>query len=144
MTHLDPYHAIADPNRRTIIDLLQRHGSLRAGDIVAQLPHISQPAVSKHLRVLRQANLVYDISEGRERWYHFNPQPLREVMLWLRHNERVWDQRLATLKDVVEQQAQVDMAQSARNQAGDDRSSGGSDDGRQRGELMTGKGAEHD
>ena len=105
MTRPDPYHAIADRNRRIILDLLQAKGSLRAGDIVACLPHISQPAVSKHLRMLRAAQLVYDVPEGRERWYYLNPAPLREVAQWLQHYEAVWDQRLQTLKRLVEQQS---------------------------------------
>lgn len=100
----DPYHAIADRNRRTILDLLHARGPLRAGDIVACLPHISQPAVSKHLRLLRAAQLVYDVPEGRERWYYLNPAPLCEVAEWLQHYEVVWDQRLQTLKRLVEQQ----------------------------------------
>ena len=65
---MNPYHAIADDNRRQIMDLLRTHGPLRAGEIVAHFPQISQPAVSKHLRVLRQAKLVHSSKAGREQW----------------------------------------------------------------------------
>jgi DNA-binding transcriptional ArsR family regulator len=100
----DPYHAIADLNRRKILDLLRAEGPQRAGDIVAHLPTISQPAVSKHLRVLREAALVYDVKAGRERWYHLNPDPLLDVAAWLDHYESLWDRRLRTLKALAEQE----------------------------------------
>jgi DNA-binding transcriptional ArsR family regulator len=103
MSSVDLYHAIADANRRTILDLLQSRGPLRAGEIVASLSHISQPAVSKHLRVLRAANLVQDVQEGRERWYHLNPTPLRQIAQWLEHYDTVWEERLSTLKRVAEE-----------------------------------------
>jgi DNA-binding transcriptional ArsR family regulator len=103
MHSIDLYHAIADANRRTILDLLQSRGPLRAGEIVASLSHISQPAVSKHLRVLREANLVQDVQEGRERWYHLNPAPLQQIVQWLAHYDAVWEERLNTLKQVAEE-----------------------------------------
>jgi DNA-binding transcriptional ArsR family regulator len=100
-----PYHAIADGNRRLILDLLRDKGPLRAGDIVARLDHISQPAVSKHLRILREARLVQAKPEGRERRYYLNAAALRQVAEWLHHYEPLWDERLATLKQLAEQSA---------------------------------------
>lgn len=111
MPNSAPYHAIADANRRKILDLLRSHGSLRAGEIVTQLPHISQPAVSKHLRILREAKLVCAVADGRERAYSLNPETLRQMAEWLLHYEPLWDSRLDTLKQLVEQEAQ---AQGAR------------------------------
>lgn len=102
---MDPYQAISDSNRRQILDLLRAEGPLRAGDIAAHLSHISQPAVSKHLRVLRQAALVSDVQEGRERWYHLNPTSLQPVALWLQQYDGVWAQRLDALKQAVEREA---------------------------------------
>jgi DNA-binding transcriptional ArsR family regulator len=103
MAHQTPYQAIADANRRQVLDLLRAKGPQRTGDLVAHLSHISQPAVSKHLRVLRQAKLVYDVKQGRERWYHLNPEPLAEIAQWLQHYESLWDERLETLKRLAEQ-----------------------------------------
>jgi len=97
-----PYRAIADANRRKILDLLRTEGPLLAGDIVAHLPAISQPAVSKHLRILRETGLVRAVPEGRERAYHLNPEALRQVVEWLQHYEVLWDTRLATLKALAE------------------------------------------
>lgn len=99
-----PYRAVSDATRRRILDLLRDAGPQRAGDIAARFPQISRPAVSKHLRILRQARLVQEVVEGRERWYHLNPSPLREMYEgWLRHYEAFWTERLQTLKQIVEE-----------------------------------------
>ena len=102
---MNPYHAIADPNRRQMLDLLRHAGPLRAGEIVAHFPEISQPAVSKHLRVLRQARLVRSEKQGREQWYSLDPMPLLAVAQWLGEYENLWTQRLERLKQVAEQGA---------------------------------------
>lgn len=102
---LNAYHAIADDNRRQMLDLLRTLGPMRAGEIVAYFPQISQPAVSKHLRVLRQAKLVRSTKSGREQWYHLNPAPLQPVAAWLEEYEALWDQRLLRLKTIAEQTA---------------------------------------
>jgi DNA-binding transcriptional ArsR family regulator len=99
---MNPYHAIADPHRRQMLDLLRTHGPLRAGEIVAFFPQISQPAVSKHLRVLREANLVRSSKEGREQWYHLDAAPLQPVAHWLEEYESLWSQRLQRLQQVAE------------------------------------------
>ena len=77
---------------------------MRASDIVGRLSHMSQPAVSKHLRILREAQLVWVETEGRERHYHLTPDHLRQVAQWLRHYEPLWERRLSTLKQLVEQE----------------------------------------
>ena len=105
MQNITPYHAIADANRRLILDLLRDEGPLPAGDIVARLPHISQPAVSKHLRILRQSNLVWAESVGRQRCYHLKAEALRQVVDWLRHYDALWEDRLQTLKRLAERPA---------------------------------------
>lgn len=102
------YRAIADPNRRTILDLLRDEGPLRAGDLVAQLEHISQPAVSKHLRILREANLVRAEKVGREQVYHLEPTALAGIAAWLAHYEPLWERRLLTLKALVETEFEQD------------------------------------
>lgn len=97
------YRAVSDATRRRILDLLRDQGPMRAGDLAECFPHISRPAVSKHLRILRQAHLVRETRDGRERWYALDPQPLREIYEgWLRRYEAFWSGRLRTLKEVVE------------------------------------------
>lgn len=100
-----PYRAVADTTRRRILDLLREEGPQRAGDIAARFPKVSRPAVSRHLRVLRESGFLEESKDGRERWYRFNPAPLRRMYQeWLRHYEAFWTERLAVLKRVVEEE----------------------------------------
>ena len=103
MSTTSSYRAIADDNRRLILDLLRSEGPLRAGEIVSRLDHISQPAVSKHLRILRAAKLVQAKPDGRERLYSLQADALRQVAEWLQYYEPLWDERLALLKQLAEQ-----------------------------------------
>lgn len=104
VTKSSPYRAVSDPTRRRILDLLRDGGPLRAGDIARRCPRISRPAVSKHLRILRRAQLVREAQDGREWWYHLNPGPLREMYEgWLQHYATFWSQRLHALKRVTEE-----------------------------------------
>jgi DNA-binding transcriptional ArsR family regulator len=94
------FHALADPTRRAVLDLLRR-GNQPAGHIAEAFP-ISRPAISKHLRLLRRAHLVSEHREGRNRVYHLNPEPLRAVDSWLEHYRSFWSANLASLKAFVE------------------------------------------
>jgi DNA-binding transcriptional ArsR family regulator len=96
------YRAIADPTRRRILDLLRDEGPLRAGDIAGRFRGMSRPAVSKHLRVLREAGLIEDRESGRERWYHLDALPLVSVQIWLSRYEAYWRDRLEALKRLAE------------------------------------------
>lgn len=96
-----PFHAIADPTRRQILDLLRR-GPQRAGDLAGRFPRISRPAVSRHLRVLRSSRLVKQQRRGRELWYQLNAQPLSQVESWVKEYEMFWQDRLENLKRSVE------------------------------------------
>src|ERR1700724_932570 len=94
------FHALADPTRRAVLDLLRR-GRQPAGNIAGAFP-VSRPAISKHLRLLRQAHLVREHREGRHRVYQLNPEPLRAVNSWLEHYRSFWSANLASLKEFVE------------------------------------------
>jgi DNA-binding transcriptional ArsR family regulator len=84
------------------LDLLRQRGPQRAGDIATYFPQISRPAVSKHLSVLKEADLVHEESRGRERWYALHAAPLYEMHSWLDHYTDFWQGNLATLKRMVE------------------------------------------
>ncbi len=91
----DVFHAIADPTRRSLLDLLLLDEQpVRA---LAERFRMSLPAISQHLRVLREAGLVSDRREGRERYYRVNAEPLASVADWLQHYEHFWDDRLDAL-----------------------------------------------
>ena len=77
------FEVLAEPHRRRILDLL-RVEERPVGDLVADLG-ISQPAVSKHLRVLRDAGLVDVRADAQRRLYRLRPEPLREIDEWLTH-----------------------------------------------------------
>jgi DNA-binding transcriptional ArsR family regulator len=98
-----PYKAIADTTRRQILDLL-RNENLTAGVIAERFRRksLSRPAVSKHLRILRQSRLVLVTKKGRERVYALNAEPLRAVDAWVKTYEAFWDQQLQAFKEYVE------------------------------------------
>jgi DNA-binding transcriptional ArsR family regulator len=96
----DVFQALADPTRRAILSLL-RHGSQPVGSIARDFP-VSRPAISRHLRILREAELVSEIRVGRNRFYEINAAPLRTVDDWLAHYRHMWQHQLRNLKRYVE------------------------------------------
>jgi DNA-binding transcriptional ArsR family regulator len=99
----DPFEALADPTRRGILELLRRRDVRTAGEISAAFPRISRPAVSRHLRVLRESGLVLADEVGREWHYRLNVAALARVHReWFARFAPLWDESLAALKDRVE------------------------------------------
>jgi DNA-binding transcriptional ArsR family regulator len=90
------FAVLADPTRRRILDLLMKEEQ-PVGSLVDALS-ISQPGVSKHLRVLREAGLVSVRVEAQKRVYGVNPGPLRELDVWLAPYRRLWNDRLDALE----------------------------------------------
>jgi DNA-binding transcriptional ArsR family regulator len=84
------FSALHDPTRRAVLDRL-RGGPCAVGEIAASLP-VSRPAVSQHLKVLKEAGLVSDRSEGTKRIYYIDPSGLGAMRAWL---DRFWDAALA-------------------------------------------------
>jgi len=97
---LDVFRAIADPTRRALLDLLRTRD--RSVNELAEPFHMSQPAISQHLRVLRHADLVRPQQVGRQRVYRLNPRPLRQVRDWAALYERFWQKKLAALGDFLD------------------------------------------
>lgn len=94
------FECVADPTRRRILDLL-RAADRPAGEIADAFP-VSRPAISRHLRVLRQAGLVHERRDGRRRVYRLDPAPLAEVDRWLDGYRTFWAARLMDLKEHIE------------------------------------------
>jgi DNA-binding transcriptional ArsR family regulator len=89
------FEVVAEPTRRRILDLLLA-GELPVGELVTSLA-ISQPAVSRHLRVLREAGLVSSRTDAQRRLYSINAAPLAELDSWLEPYRRLWAGRLDRL-----------------------------------------------
>jgi DNA-binding transcriptional ArsR family regulator len=91
-----PFEVLAEPNRRRILDLL-RVAERPVGELVDGLA-VSQPAVSKHLRVLREAGLVEVRTDAQRRLYRVRTDPLRAIDQWLQPYRRLWESRLDDLE----------------------------------------------
>ena len=89
------FYAISDPTRRELLDLLAKR-EYSVNDLVGHF-QFTQPAVSHHLRILREAGLVKKRQQGRQRLYRLHGRPLREVYDWVAHYQRFWTERLEIL-----------------------------------------------
>ncbi len=99
---VDTFAALANPTRRRLLELLIE-SPCTAGRLAEQF-ELSRPAISEHLSILRNARLVRDRVEGRERIYEIDAGPLAEVNDWLRPFERYWRNRLSTLSDFLDKE----------------------------------------
>ena len=95
------YTALAEPSRRRILDLL-RDSERSVSDLVERLD-LSQPGVSKHLKVLREAGLVAVRPDGKRRFYGLRADPLAEIAGWLEPYREHWDARLDALERHLEE-----------------------------------------
>src|SRR6266568_8312172 len=91
-------NALADPRRRAILHLV-RDVERPAGDIAARFPEVTGPAISQHLRVLREAGLLDERRAGTRRLYRARPEGLRELRAWIRE---FWGDALEDLKEAFE------------------------------------------
>jgi DNA-binding transcriptional ArsR family regulator len=109
-TTSDVFNAIAEPRRRRIIELLAGGGGERnVGQLVRAL-RIAQPAVSKHLGVLRRVRVVSVSRRGRQRVYRLNARELKPVHDWVKHYERFWSHQLDRIKERAERRAREQSA----------------------------------
>lgn len=101
MQSLAAFDVLGEPSRRAILDLL-RDGERPVGDIVDHL-HLSQPAVSKHLRVLREAGLVESRTDAQRRLYRVRAEPLRALDDWLATYRTFWTAHRDRLESHLDQ-----------------------------------------
>jgi DNA-binding transcriptional ArsR family regulator len=94
------FQALVDPTRRRILDLIREQPRM-VGEL-ADLLQTSQPGVSKHLRVLREAGLVSVRQDAQRRWYELQPEPLAEVDAWLEPYRRAMEERYERLDHLLE------------------------------------------
>ncbi len=98
---MDTFSALADPTRRNIVELLAKNGELSATDIYDKFS-ASPPAISQHLKVLREANLVQVEKKAQQRIYHVNPAAMHKIEEWAKKMAQVWDARFSRLDKVLE------------------------------------------
>lgn len=110
------FHAIADPTRRAILDLL-REGERPAGALLDGIA-TTQSALSQHLAVLRRAGLVTFKKLGRLRVYALRPEPLSEVADWVAYYEKFWSERLASLREYLDRHEAANRIGGAGEQGG--------------------------
>jgi DNA-binding transcriptional ArsR family regulator len=103
-TTTDAFNAIAEPRRREIIDVLRGGRAHAVGELVKRL-QIPQPAVSKHLGVLRRVGIVSVSRHGRRRMYRLNAEELKPVHDWVKIYEGFWTHQLDRIKDRAERKA---------------------------------------
>ncbi|WP_178022317.1 helix-turn-helix transcriptional regulator [uncultured Paenibacillus sp.] len=98
------FEVLAEPHRRTMLDLMLRK-ERTVGELVQLLP-LSQPGVSKHLRVLREAGLVTLRKEAKQHWYRLNPSPLQDIDDWFEPYRRFWTNKLDDLEKHLDEESE--------------------------------------
>jgi DNA-binding transcriptional ArsR family regulator len=95
----DVFQAIADPTRRAILLLLSTQ-SMTAGAIASNFD-TARPTVSKHLQILTECELLQQEQNGREMYYHLNPNKLKEIADFIEPFQKMWDERFNKLEDIM-------------------------------------------
>ncbi|MBX7053919.1 MAG: metalloregulator ArsR/SmtB family transcription factor [Pyrinomonadaceae bacterium] len=98
---MDAFTALAEPTRRTILEMLAVRGSLAATDIYGHFP-ATPPAISQHLKVLREAKLVRVERQAQKRIYYINPEPMKQLEQWIRQFAAVKETEYKRLDGVLE------------------------------------------
>lgn len=98
---MDKFSALADPTRRLILEMLARSGQLSATEISDQF-QVSPSAISQHLKVLREANLVLMEKRAQQRIYQINRETMVELEAWAKQLAQQWDERFEALDEVLE------------------------------------------
>ena len=97
---MDIFYALADPTRRQILEMLANHGELPATQIYEQFS-VSRPAISQHLQVLRQANLVQVEKRAQQRIYRINVNTMLELETWAGQIARQWNERFDAIEKIL-------------------------------------------
>jgi DNA-binding transcriptional ArsR family regulator len=98
----DVFQAIADPTRRAILSLLALNAM--TPNAIAEHFDSSRQAISKHIKILAECQLVNQEQTGREIHYHFNPQKMKEVDLWMEQFRSQWEDRFSQLDKILKNQ----------------------------------------
>ncbi len=97
------FSALGEPNRRSIVELIAKRGEMTASDISAKFS-VSPQAISQHLKVLREANILKMQKNAQQRIYSINPKSMRQLEEWVKKMTRIWDLRFKALDKVLEEE----------------------------------------
>jgi DNA-binding transcriptional ArsR family regulator len=100
---MDMFSALGEPTRRSIVEMLAASGQLSSSDISAKF-NISSPAISQHLKVLREADLVVVEKRAQQRIYQLNPAKMSELEDWIKKLSRLWDERYSRLDTLLQEE----------------------------------------
>jgi DNA-binding transcriptional ArsR family regulator len=93
---MDAFHALAEPHRRRVVEILARRGRLSASEICDEFD-VTPQAISQHLRVLREANVIEMERRAQRRLYSFNPRSMTPIQAWTAEMAHLWSRRLDRL-----------------------------------------------
>ncbi|RYE20935.1 MAG: ArsR family transcriptional regulator [Sphingobacteriales bacterium] len=98
----DVFQAIADPTRRAILSLLAVSASAMTPNTIAEHFDSSRQAISKHIKILAECQLLQQQQDGREIYYHFNANKMKEIDKWMEQFRSLWNKRFSQLDNVLE------------------------------------------
>lgn len=99
---MDAFHALAEPHRRRVVEMLAHRGKLSASEICAGFD-VTPQAVSQHLKVLREANVIRVEKRAQQRLYSFNPRSVNQVQEWVTGMSNLWNRRLDRLDKALKE-----------------------------------------
>lgn len=100
---MDVFDALAEPRRRKIVELLAREGQLSAGEVYKRFDVTAQ-AVSQHLRILLEANILRMVKRAQQHIYSINSDSIKEVGQWAKEMERLWSESFDRLDEVLKEE----------------------------------------
>lgn len=112
---MDKFSALADPTRRLIMEMLAGSGQLSATEICDKF-QVTPSAISQHLKVLREANLILMEKRAQQRLYQINSETVGELEQWARKLTRQWDERFAALDQLLEAEKKKMLAEKERTE----------------------------
>lgn len=101
---MDAFHALAEPSRRKVVEILARRGRLSASEISGEFD-VTPQAISQHLRVLREANVIQMEKRAQRRLYTFNPRSTVPIQRWTAEMADLWNRRLDRLARLLKEEA---------------------------------------
>jgi DNA-binding transcriptional ArsR family regulator len=101
---VDTFSILAEPRRRRVVEILAHRGQLSASQICDEFD-VTPQAMSQHLRVLREANVIQMEKRAQQRLYTFNPQSTNQIRLWAAEMTKLWNRRLDRLDKILKEEA---------------------------------------